>query len=304
MKVIRLFCFCFLLLNLLVFCLPGIALAQDEEEVTPTPPKIEMSVTYPVIKAVAGNEFEFEVSFKYTAPTGAELGIGQTASPRNFLLKTTAPAGWDVYMTPQFQKEKMLSAITLQPGYSFADKIRLVATPPYWPLPEPGEYKITLEAISDDADQVTGSTELTAEVTAKYVLAAVPALQRYDTKAQAGKDNYFSIKVQNQGSAVIDDINFSPTKPEGWLITFNPEKIDSLDALNTKTVDINIKPPKETIAGDYVISLRPTGKQVTGSELSIRVTVESPTIWGWVGVIIIAIVIIGLVVVFMRFSRR
>ena len=69
-------------------------------------------------------------------------------------------------------------------------------------------------------------------------------------------------------------------------------------------MDVNIKPPPETIAGDYQITLRASGSQAIAQDLTIRVTVESPTIWGWVGVIIIVLVIASLVVIFMRFSRR
>ena len=71
-----------------------------------------------------------------------------------------------------------------------------------------------------------------------------------------------------------------------------------------QTINVNIKPPTETVAGDYVISLRASGKQTSADEMNIRVTVETPTIWGWVGVVIILIVVIGLIVIFMPFSRR
>ena len=80
--------------------------------------------------------------------------------------------------------------------------------------------------------------------------------------------------------------------------------MDSVEALGSQTVEINIKPPPDTIAGDYLISLRASGVQANSQKIDIRVTVETPTVWGWVGVAIIAIVVVGLVVIFMRFSRR
>ena len=123
-------------------------------------------------------------------------------------------------------------------------------------------------------------------------------------KAKPGEDNYFSIEVGNLGTAPIENIKFSTTKPEGWTIEFTPEKIEALDAFDSQTMEVNIKPPTETIAGDYNITLRASGKQATANEINIRVTVETPTIWGWVGVGIIVLVIAGLIVVFMRFSRR
>jgi uncharacterized membrane protein len=135
-------------------------------------------------------------------------------------------------------------------------------------------------------------------------MALVPTTERYNTTVKAGKDNIFSIEVQNQGTAAIENITFSSLKPTGWTIEFTPDKIDSLSAIDSQTIDINIKPPTETIAGDYQITIRTSGEQVSREEVDIRVTVETPTIWGWVGVGIIVLVIAGLAYIFMRFSRR
>ena len=132
----------------------------------------------------------------------------------------------------------------------------------------------------------------------------VPTSQLYDTRAKSGKDNYFSLEVGNLGTAVINNIKFSTTNPEGWSVEFTPEKIDLLEALDHQTVQMNIKPPPNTIAGDYYVTVRASGTQASTDEVKVRVTVETPTIWGWVGVIIILIVVIGLIVIFMRFSRR
>ena len=256
--------------------------------------KIEMRVVHPRVEAIAGADFVFELEFQYV---GAEL----LAEARSFDLVTKAPQDWEVYMTPQYEKEKRVSAISLKGGMTYGDKTRVVATAPFWPLPEPGEYKITVEAVSGD---LKGVVELSAVITARYNLLLIPAGERYNTNATAGRDNYFSLKIGNLGTAPIDKINFSSGKPEGWTIEFKPNKVDSLEALDTQTLDINIKPPPETIAGDYEITLRASGVQATSSELKIRVTVETPTVWGWVGVVIIAVVIVGLVFIFMRFSRR
>jgi uncharacterized membrane protein len=288
MKMIRIVCcFCLLMGGLLALYLPGFVSAQEEEE---PEEKIELAPLYPRLEEIAGGEFVFEVEFRY---------VGSEA--RDFNLRTTAPQGWEVHMTPPYEKEKNLSAIRLQPAFSFGNKLRIVATAPFLPLPDPGEYMITLEAV---ADGISSTTELTAVVTSVYNLITLPTGQRYNTSATSGRDNFFSIEIGNLGTAAIDNIEFSSTKPEGWTIEFTPEKIESLDALDTQTIDINIKPTPETIAGDYSITLKALGKQRSAEDLNIRVTVESPTIWGWVGVAIIVVVVAGLIVIFMRFSRR
>jgi uncharacterized membrane protein len=257
---------------------------------------IEIRAVHPKIEAIAGADFDFGIEFKYA---GAQL----LESTRSFDLVTKAPPGWEVYMTPQYEKDKRISAIDLKSsGFTYGDQIRLVATAPFWPLPKPGEYKITVEA--DSGDLKSSVLELGAVITASYQLLLAPAGERYDTTTTAGKDGYFSLKVGNLGTAPIDKVNFSSEKPEGWTIEFKPDKVESLEALTTQTVDITIKTTPETIAGDYMISIRASGAQATSDKLDIRVTVKTPTVWGWVGVFIIAMVVIGLVFTFMRFSRR
>jgi uncharacterized membrane protein len=255
---------------------------------------IEVRAIHPSVEAVAGSDFVFEIQFKYV---GDMLG-----DPKSFDLVPTAPQGWEVYFTPQFEKEKHISAIDLKPGsVAYSDKTRMVARAPFWPLPEPSDYTILVDVVSED---MKDTLEVTAVITAAYNLLLAPAGERYDTKAKAGRDNYFSLNVGNLGTAPIDKITFISEKPAGWSVEFSPDQVDSLEALGTQTVDLNIKPPPETIAGDYMISIRASGVQRPSEKMNIRVTVETPTVWGWVGVAIIAIVVMGLVVIFMRFSRR
>jgi len=284
MKLMRLVCSMSLLLAGLLAILPSDStFAQDGES-------IELNSVYPKLEAIAGSDFEFEVEFKYTGPEN-----------REFQLKTTKPQGWEVFMTPPYEKEKKLSAINLKPSMGYGDKIRVVAEAPFWPLPEPGAYTITLEVVSGN---ISDTIQFTAIITAKYRLQAISTTERWNTKAKAGKDNIFSIKIQNLSTAAVDNIKFSPTKPEGWTIEFTPDKIDLLNALDEQLVDVNIKPPADTIAGDYDIRVRTSGTQTSTDEVKIRVTVETSTIWGWVGVAIILVVVAGLIVIFLRFSRR
>jgi len=290
MKMARLISFLIVLvMTLSIFCLPGVALAQDE---TPTlADNITMSTQYPKIDAIATGTFQFSVELNYKG-----------AKDRIFDLNASVPQGWDVYITPQYDASKRISSISLKSSYSgVSETLQVTTSPLSWPLPDPGEYKIKLQAV---ADNVEGSINLIAKVTAKYLLTAEPSNQYYNTTAKAGQDNTFSVKVTNTGTAPIDNINFSSDKPEGWEITPNVDKIDLLETLGEKTVDFNIKPPPKTVAGDYMITLTVSGKQASAERMYIRVTVETPTIWGWVGIIIILIVVVGLIVIFMRFGRR
>jgi len=290
MKIARIVsCFLLLVVGIVAISQPSAVLAQDEN----IEAGLEISTKYPKVETTSGETAEFEVELKFKGEIGDE--------PRIFDLVVTAPKDWLTFISPVYPKDKKIASIQLLPGFSVGEKINIQVAPAYWLKPEPGDYKITLEATSGE---VKGTYELTVVVTARYALILVPVTQRYDTKATAGKDNYFSIEVQNSGSAAIDDIKLSSSKPEDWAIKFSPDKVDSLAAGDFQTLDVNIKPPPKTIAGDYLITLIASGNKASAENISIRVTVETPTVWGWVGVIIVIIVIAGLVFTFRRFSRR
>jgi uncharacterized membrane protein len=212
------------------------------------------------------------------------------------------PANWEVYIEPTYEAGKRISSITIDSSYSGMTKtIKLTAKAPTYPLPDPGDYKILLQATSGN---ITGSLDLAARIAAKYAVSAVPVNQLYNSDAQAGKDNIYSIQISNIGTAVLENITFSSSHPDGWEIKFTPDKIETLKASDTITVDVNIKPPPKTVAGDYMISLQFSGKQATANNMDVRVTVKTPTIWGWIGVIIIILVVAGLFYIIMRFGRR
>jgi uncharacterized repeat protein (TIGR01451 family) len=272
-----------------VFVIPGAVLAQDEP---PVPADIiALTTEFPEIEAIATGTFQFAVALRYKG-----------LKDRIFDLNATVPQGWDVYITPQYDSSKRIPSITMEASFTGVSKtVQLTTSVASWPLPDPGEYKILLEVVSDD---VKATIELTAKVTGKYSLAAAPVKTLYNTKAKAGSDNTYSILINNTGTDAIDNITFSSDKPEGWEITFKPEKIEQLEMLGARTVDVNIKPPPKTVSGDYMIDLWASGKQANADKMSVRVTVETPTIWGWVGVIIIILVVAGLVIIFMRFGRR
>ncbi len=280
-----------LLLAILLVLSPATAvLAQNE---TPAPETIQLTPDYSKLEGTSGTSFLFNVSLNY-----------QGAEARTFDLVATGPKDWTTYITPTYPETTQILSITLQPvppGQTYgATKVEVHTSPPAWLMPEPGDYQITLEATSGD---VKGSVQLTAVVTAKYTMSLSTPSGLLNTTATAGKDNYFSVDVANNGSAPIDNITFSSDKPSGWTIDFTPKNIDSLNTGDSQTIDVNIKPPSKTIAGDYQITITANGKQ-SQDNIAIRVTVQTPTVWGWVGVGIIVVVIAGLVYIFMRFSRR
>jgi uncharacterized membrane protein len=274
-----------LILLSLILIFPSAVFAQQD--------KIELTTPYTKLEGISGASFEFEISLNYT---GTEARV--------FNLAATGPQSWATYITPSYPKDQRILDIRLEPAQAgeaaYGPKIDVYSAPPSWLKPDPGEYPIKLEVSSGD---IVGTIDLTAIVTAKYDMSLTTPDGLLNTKATAGKDNYFAVVMSNTGTAPIDNITFNVNKPSGWTVVLTPDKLDSLPAGTSKTIEANIKPPAKAIAGDYGLLISAEAMQ-RSVDINIRVTVEAPSIWGWVGVIIILLVIAGVAFVFMRFSRR
>ena len=266
--------------------LPG----QDE----PPDEEIVLECQYPVLSSYAGTYFNYEVKLKYT---GEE--------PRLFELQVDVPEGFNYSISPGYGEGTEIAAVRLDPASSYPETIKIIVRPYVWRVPEPGDYPIVVKA---DSGEVGGSIELKAIVTAKYDIDLSTATGRLNTEVTAGKDNYFSVIVTNTGSAELEKISFiTPAKdrPSGWSVTFDPAKIDSLPAGGQQEIKVNLLPPSKTISGDYMVPVEVEPESgYAWDKLEIRVTVLTPTIWGWVGVGIVVAVVIGLIVLFMRLGRR
>jgi len=263
-------------------------------QASPGTEKITLACQYPTISSYAGSYFSYTIDLQYTG--GKE--------PRVFDLQVKVPDGFTSAITPSYGSTSQIAAIRLDPQKTYPDSITVMATPYAWQAAQPGEYPITVSASSGD---IKASIDLKAIVTAKYDLALQTSTGLLNTNATSGEDNYLTISVKNTGSADLEKIEFSSktSAPSGWSITFDPKEIDLLPVGGTHEVQVDIKPAKKSISGDYMvtISAQPQAKNAFGS-FDLRVTVLTPTIWGWVGVAIVVLVIAGLAYMFMRFGRR
>ena len=274
-----------------ILLIPNVVLAATSETTaTETTikitPELTFDITYPELKAKAGQSFAFQFDISYI---GEEEAV--------FNLTAEAPQGWYVSITPSYQ-EGEISAIKLQPGKK--ETLKATATPMI--KQDPGEYDITVKAKNEDL-KLESEIKLKAIITATYDLSLTSKTGMLNTKATSGKDNTFTLVLQNTGSANIDNISFSSAAPEKWVIKFDPEKIETLKSGESKDIKATITPPEKTIAGDYMLTLSVKSEN-SSKDVDLRVTVETPSIWGWTGIGIIVIVIIGVAIIFARLGRR
>lgn len=274
----------------LYFLLPATIFAQtteEETEETVIPEKLEFDITYPELKAKAGEQFSFKMDLTYT---GKEEEV--TCD-----LTTEGPEGWYVGVTPAYEQTE-ISAVKLKPVKK--ESLKTVAIPLV--KPEPGEYKIIVKASNEELG-LEATAEFLAIVTATYELGLTTKSGRLDTKVTSGKDNHLIIKLENKGSDSIEKITLSADEPEGWTVEFDPKEVEKIEAGKTKEVDVTITPPEKTIAGDYMLTISAKSENAE-DKIEVRVTALTPTIWGWVGIGIIVVVIVGIAVTFARLGRR
>ena len=269
-------------------------LSPPNQEEPPVEEEVEISTSYPVLQGESGTTFEFVVQIYY-----------QGSEPKIFDLILTPPPGWEASVKRQFEKEESsLLAVRIAPGKEYPDKLTILLSPLPGNLPEPGDYFMTLEAVSAD---LKGSIELktvVTEIPPTYELDMVTTTGRLDTPAKAGEDNTISVKLTKLGTGIIEDIIFISVKQEGWGVTFTPDKIESLEPGLSQEVEVVITPPSKTVAGDYRVSLTAQGKENASDGVALRIRVQAPTVWGGAGIGIVAGVVVGLVFLFRRLGRR
>jgi uncharacterized membrane protein len=286
----RLLAFGILMVCLITLLPLSPVLAQDDEA------SIELTADYYTLEIVSGASVDFTVQLEYT---GIEARV--------FDLTATAPADWAVSITPAYPRDQQIRDIRMEPPEegesSTTEQIVVTAAPVSYLTPELGEYPITVEVSSGDLQASIEFTAVVTSIPASYTMYLTTPDGVLSTSAQAGQDNYFTIAVANSGTGDIENIGLSTNKPKGWTVELSLTNINSVAAGDFQTVEMNIKPPADAISGDYEIVVRASGTQAQDS-LEIRVTVKTSAVWGWVGLGIIALVIVGLAVIFMRFGRR
>lgn len=239
---------------------------------------------YPVLRGPTGNKFEFKV----------DLSNG-TGEDQTYNLSANAPQGWEISYQPAYEN-KQISTIRMKAGETGGLNIQV--TPPK--QEKAGEYPIDIQ-VSAGAERIGGTLKVV--LTGTYEMAMTTNSGRLNMSATSGSPAPLSILIGNSGSADLSGVSLASSKPTGWEVNFDPKTVNSLAPGATREINVSVKPDEKAIAGDYLITLSASNPQVS-KQLDIRVTVETPTVWGWVGVAIVVLVVGGLYGVFHSFSRR
>jgi uncharacterized membrane protein len=99
-------------------------------------------------------------------------------------------------------------------------------------------------------------------------------------------------------------VTLSSTESSGWTVNFDPKEINEIPAGQQVEVTTNIRPADKAVAGDYMITLRAQTADNLSKSTDFRITVRTSTLWGVVGIVLIAIAVGVVALAVMRFGRR
>lgn len=278
--------------------IPGVIAAADTTTtVATTPettavitPELKINVVYPKLSAKAGANFEFKFDLVYTGTEEATFDIVTEAPTKD----------WFVVVSPTYE-DKQISAVQLTPGKTESLKL-VVAQPVNIDLQNAGDFKVKVKVSNTDL-KLNSEFEFLATVTATYSVGFTPKYGVLNTKATSGKNNPFVFTLTNSGSGDLNNITFKADAPQKWIVKFEPDKIENMKAAATQDIKVTITPPDKTIAGDYMLNFSVSSPDASKSA-DLRVTVETPSIWGWVGIGVIVLVVLGVAIIFARLGRR
>ena len=249
------------------------------------PAQLSIKTNLPSLKGTPKTSFEFQFSVRNDGDK--ELLVKLAAD---------APPGFQPTFTEAYGTQE-ISSIPIDAGQSKDLKVK-VQTPPNGVAA--GDYPVVLHASAEGAG---AQARVAMQITGQANLRLTTASGRLSGIANAGEATPVSLIVSNDGTAAAHDVQLSGAPPSDWKIDFQPEKIDDLAPNQKVTVQAVLTPSAKALAGDYMTTLSAGGTGGTSSA-DYRVTVETSTLWGVVGIAIIAIALLIAVGAVARFGRR
>jgi uncharacterized membrane protein len=256
----------------------AVTLAKD------LPAKLAIEPELPSLRGTAKSSFEYQLKVKNDS--GRNLVIALAAQ---------APQNFETSFTEQYGSQE-LSSIPVEAGQS--KSVKLKVRPPS--TIGASRYPVSVKASAEDA---AAEASVALEITGQPRLSMAGRDGVLSARAEAGKEASIPIVVTNTGTAAADEIELTSSAPSGWKVVFEPKTIDRIAPGANKEVQALVTPPEKAIAGDYAPTFNASARGETANT-QFRVAVGVSTIWGAIGIAIIAIALLIMVGAVARFGRR
>lgn len=245
---------------------------------------IGLTASYPILRGASDIFYEFSVEM-----------VNKMDADEVFDLSSQGPQGWEVNIKPAYEA-RYISNLQLKAKEN--RKLTVEVKPP--PGAPPGDYAVTVRASSGAA---YAAAALTVVLTGTYELSVTTTSGVLSLEAQQGRPARVSIFIKNLGTAAQGHVGLLSFKPENWSVDFVPAQVDGLAPGDTKQVEVLITPYDKALVGDYSVELKAIGEKASKS-VEFRVTVKASSIFGWIGIALIVLVVLGLALLFRWLGRR
>lgn len=244
---------------------------------------VELAAQFPALRGSADAEFRFDLTLR-----------NDTNEERTFSLEAIAPQGW--LATAQPAGEEQAATAVVAAGSTSRIEVSVEA-----PRGTPaGPYPVVVRATGGPQPV---EAELVVEITGSFAMELTTQDQRLNTNVTVGQPSTLTLLVANVGTAPLRDVRLTATAPRDWETAFEPEAIDEIPAGEQRQVVLTIQPASNAVAGDYAVTVDAASGN-TAETIDLRATVQASPVWGMVGLALLAIVAIGLLLVFRRYGRR
>jgi uncharacterized membrane protein len=243
---------------------------------------VTLTTDTPQLKGSSDTSFTFNLTL--TNDTPEDLPFSATA---------TGPDGWTV--TAQVGSTAQAASVLVKAGSTTSVSVTAKAATDA----PAADYPIHVVAASGS---ISASSDLKVTITGSYKLTMSTPNSVLSTNANAGSTTDLTLTLTNGGTADIPGAAMTDSAPTGWVVKFDPATID-VPAGQTVQVVAHISPSSDAITGDYVTTMTATAP-LANATTDIRVTIQTSAFWGIVGIALIAVVLLGLWLVFRRFGRR
>ncbi|MEK3882655.1 NEW3 domain-containing protein [Paenibacillus sp. PL2-23] len=242
----------------------------------------KLEVEQPNIEGHADSSFTFSAKLS-----------NQTAEEQTYALAASVDNGWEARFT---SGGNGVTSVTVEPNASQTLSIELL--PP--DQAKAGTYSVPIMAANSSTK---AETTLEAVITGTYGIALSTADDRLNAAVKAGGSRSLQLVVKNTGTVKLEDVSLNAQTPAEWDVTFEPKTIRSLEPGTEASVQAVIQASEQALPGDYALNLS-AGTAQKSADAAIRVAVKSSTLWGWIGILIIAAVAAGIYGLFHKYGRR
>ncbi|HEY5435567.1 MAG TPA: NEW3 domain-containing protein [Candidatus Limnocylindrales bacterium] len=244
---------------------------------------ITLASAFPQLSGAPSSTFTYSVTL---ANTGTQK--------QTYTLQGQGPDGWTVSVHPSSNAQALTD--TVDGGGT--DTLSVTAQPPTTVAAGAYPLQVTVSSGGQSAN-----TALEADVTGAPAVTLGTPNQVLNAQVTAGSTGTVSLVLTNSGSTVLQNVAVTAAAPTGWTTTFAPATIATIQPGGAATLTATVKPSSDALAGDYAVTFTATAGTATAN-VDIRTTVQTSPLWGFIGLALIALVLIGLGWVFRRFGRR